>query len=299
MFYNRPMPVKQSAIHVVTIAYNPGPELDAMVFSLLKAGRQVDNASGDLGVSLTIVDNGTETERVDALAEQYRDQLQVRVLRPGENLGYGRAANLGLDDVAEPWVCVANPDTVFKPGALAAMVAAGQRWPQAGIFGPQLLESNGNVYPSARALPSIRNGIGHAVFAHLWPHNPWTKAYHGSTTGEHVTGWLSGACLVIRASVWREIGGFDPRFFMFFEDVDLGRRAGEAGYASVYVPSAVVVHEQGASWKARPARMIRAHHESAKQYLAGAYPGMKFAPLRGVLGLGLDMRAWWQTRDNE
>ncbi|QJC21113.1 glycosyltransferase family 2 protein [Arcanobacterium buesumense] len=287
------------AIHVVTIAYNPGPELDAMVSSLLDAGQHIDDTPADLTIRLTIVDNGTEPARVDALAEQYGDQLQIRVLRPGENIGYGRAANLGLDGTIEPWVCVANPDTVFQPGSLARLVAAGQRWPQAGIFGPQLLESNGDVYPSARALPSIRNGIGHAVFAHIWPKNPWTRAYHGNTDNEHVAGWLSGACLVIRTQIWREIGGFDPHYFMFFEDVDLGRRAGEAGFASVYVPSAVVVHEQGASWKARPARMIHAHHNSAKQYLTDAYSAWYYAPLRAMLSAGLDVRAWWQTRGRD
>lgn len=85
-----------------------------MVSSLLDAGQHIDDTPADLTIRLTIVDNGTEPARVDALAEQYGDQLQIRVLRPGENIGYGRVANLGLDGTIEPWVCVANPDTVFN-----------------------------------------------------------------------------------------------------------------------------------------------------------------------------------------
>lgn len=178
-------------IHVVTITYNPGPELDAMVASLRYAGiRGADNRL--VKISLTIVDNGSDTERVDALVGEYATEFSARVIRPGRNLGYGRAANLGLRDISEPWVCVANPDTVFQPEALVELVAAGQRWPKAGIFGPRLLERDGSVYPSARALPSLATGIGHAVFSHLWPENPWTKEYHGHTETEHVTGWLSG-----------------------------------------------------------------------------------------------------------
>ncbi|WP_239519523.1 glycosyltransferase family 2 protein [Arcanobacterium phocisimile] len=286
-------------IHVVTIAYNPGPELEAMVSSLRVACRLHGASDPSVNITLTIVDNGSQAERVDAIVDQYAQEFSARVIRPGRNLGYGRAANRGLHDATEPWVCVANPDTVFQPGSLVELVNAGNRWPQAGIFGPRLLERDGKVYPSARALPSLRNGVGHALFAHVWPANPWTRAYHGNTEHEHVAGWLSGACLLIRTSAWRKLEGFDPRYFMFFEDVDLGRRAGEVGITSVYVPSAAVVHEQGASWKARPAKMIRAHHDSAKQYLADAYPGIAYVPLRALLGAGLDVRAWWQTRGSE
>lgn len=285
-----------STIHVVTIAFNPGPELDAMIESLCHAGDGTGDVAG-VAVRLTIVDNGEDPQRVDRLACEYAERLGVRVIRTGENVGYGRAANVGLEDATEPWVCVTNPDTVFHPGSLAQLVSAGERWDKGGVFGPRLLENDGSTYPSARALPLLSNGIGHALFVHIWRSNPWTRAYHGRTDKEHAAGWLSGACLLIRTTVWNQLGGFDPNYFMFFEDVDLGRRAGEAGYLNIYVPSAVVTHEQGASWKKRPAKMIRAHHDSAKRYLAGTYSGARYAPLRALLGTALNFRAWWQTRD--
>lgn len=276
---------------VVTIAYNPGREL-------VKFAATLRGAAAGLGVDLVIVDNGEERELVDQVARRFG----ARVVRPGRNLGYGGAANLGAETMTaqHDWLLVANPDVAWQPGALKALVEAGERHPQAGSLGPRILNLDGTVYPSARALPSLTAGAGHAVFAHVWPGNPWTARYRqtqevmGET--EHPCGWLSGACLLVRREAWDQVGGFDTSYFMFFEDVDLGERLGEAGWENVYVPGAVVVHDQGRSWRDKPAAMIRAHHDSAEQYLTRRYAAPWQAPLRGALALGLRARCWWQAR---
>ena len=103
-------------------------------------------------------------------------------------------------------------------------------------------------------------------------------------------GWLSGACLLLPAAAWRRLGGFDDDYFMFFEDVDLGARVGRAGWLNVQVHDSVVIHEQGASWKARPEKMIRAHHASARRYLSGVYDAPWQAPVRWALRGGLRLR---------
>ena len=271
-------------IHVVTVAYNPGPEIEAMIGSL-----PWDDPSLDMTV--TIVDNGSEGSLVDELADRY----PVTLLRTGENLGYGRGANAGFGGADAPWFLLLNPDTVVHDGAITELIQAAGRWPKAAVLGPRLVGVDGEDYPSARELPSLRHGIGHAIFANVWPANPWTRKYHGSTAVEHVAGWLSGAALLFRADRFRELGGFDPEYFMFFEDVDLGRRVSAAGYQSVFVPSATVTHEQGTSWKERPESMIREHHASARRYLDSAYPGPVNAPLRFALRSGLALRAKWVT----
>jgi N-acetylglucosaminyl-diphospho-decaprenol L-rhamnosyltransferase len=86
------------------------------------------------------------------------------------------------------------------------------------------------------------------------------------------------------------VGGFDPGYFMYFEDVDLAERMGRRGWLHVYAPSAVVVHEGGHSTRREPGRMLRVHHESALRYMSRQYPGRRYAPLRLLLRAGLSAR---------
>ncbi|UNX55744.1 glycosyltransferase family 2 protein [Georgenia sp. TF02-10] len=275
-----------TAVRVVTVAFNPGPELETFARTLGDATTAP--------VRLVVVDNGTDAAVVNDVAARYG----ADVVRPGANLGYGAAANLGARPGTEPWVVVANPDIAWRPGALDALLAAGERHPRAGALGPRILNPDGTVYPSARPLPSLVQGAGHALLGRVWPANPWTRAYHaGQADGhERAVGWLSGACLLLRREAAAAVAGFDEGYFMFFEDVDLGDRLGRAGWENVYVPAAVVVHDQGVSWRDRPAPMIRAHHRSAERYLHRRYRAGYQAPLRYALSAGLRLRCWWQTR---
>ncbi|MCM3661061.1 glycosyltransferase family 2 protein [Georgenia satyanarayanai] len=275
-------------VRVVTVAYNPGDELESFATSLRGATSR--------GATLVIVDNGSEREVVDGVARRHG----AEVLRTGTNLGYGGAANLGARDGEEPWVVVANPDIVWKAGALDALLDAGSRHERAASLGPRILNTDGTVYPSARAVPSLTQGAGHALFVRVWPGNPWTRRYHQRQEqvqlAEHAVGWLSGACLLLRREAFREVGGFDESYFMFFEDVDLGERLGLAGWHNVFVPTACVVHDQGTSWRERPATMIRAHHRSAEQYLHRRYDAWYQLPLRAAISVALRGRAWAETR---
>ena len=267
-------------VRVVVVTYNPGETIGAFVTS-------VGTATASREVEIVMVDNGSSDGAAEAAAVAGR----ARLIETGENLGYGAAANLGARGSEAGWLVISNPDIEWHPGALDALLSATGRWPTAGAFGPAILEPDGSVYPSARALPGLRTGIGHGLFARVWPGNPWTRRYRGATDGrERSAGWLSGSCVMVRREAFEAIGGFDPGYFMFFEDVDLGLRLGRAGYASVYLPTAVVTHLGGHSWRAQPARMIGAHHASAARYLSRRYRAWYLAPVRVALRAGLAVR---------
>jgi N-acetylglucosaminyl-diphospho-decaprenol L-rhamnosyltransferase len=218
----------------------------------------------------------------------------VRLLRIGENVGYGTAANRGVAEWGPEvgWVAVANPDIEWHPGSLDELLAAAQRWPRAAALGPLIRQPDGTVYPSARLLPDLVRGIGHAVLGPVWPGNPWTCAYRQSDTalGERRAEWLSGSCLLLRRAAFEAIGGFDPRYFMYFEDVDLGDRLGRAGWLNVYVPSAEVTHLGGHATSRVPEQMLAVHHDSTYRYLADRHTSLLDAPLRLVLRAGLATR---------
>ena len=280
-----------AAIRVVVVTYWPGETLASFLDSLAGATRRA--------VRVVLADNGSGDGAPEAAAAAYPN---VRLLRTGGNLGYGAAANAGAgpagdgagdgDAAGEEWLVVANPDITWHDGALDALLDATARWPGAGAFGPAILTPEGDLYPSARAFPTLGRGIGHALAGWWWPGNPWTRAYRRERGGpeEAPAGWLSGSCLLLRRAAFDAVGGFDPAYFMYFEDLDLCRRLADAGWQSVYVPSAVVEHTGAHSTKRNRAAMLRAHHASAYRYLAGRYAGPRWLPVRVALRLGLAAR---------
>jgi N-acetylglucosaminyl-diphospho-decaprenol L-rhamnosyltransferase len=282
-------PTYGDELAVVTVTYSPGETLARFLDTLGKATTRP--------VHVVLADNGS-TDGAPELAAEERSN--VTLLRTGGNLGYGAGANRGVAslDRSFGWIVVANPDLEWGDGALDTLLEAATRWPRGGAFGPLIKNVDETTYPSARLLPSLGKGIGHAVVGRVWPGNPWTTAYKQSDTliGEREAGWLSGSCLLLRREAFDSVDGFDPRYFMYFEDVDLGDRLGRAGWLNVYVPSAEVIHLQGHSTSRASATMLAAHHDSAYRYIADRHPGWRWAPLRAAVKAGLKLRLRLETR---
>lgn len=269
-------------IRVVVVTYFAGSHLDAFLDSLVAATARP--------YVVVCADNGS----ADGSVERAVQRKHVQLLATGGNIGYGAAANAGARGAAEDWLVVANPDITWAAGSLDVLLDAAARWPQAGALGPAILTPQGDLYPSARAFPSLSRGIGHALLGWCWPGNPWTRAYRRESgiPVEAPTGWLSGSCLLVRRSAFEAVGGFDSRYFMYFEDLDLCRRLAAAGWQSVFVPASVVEHVGGHVARApkHVRRMLLSHHRSAYRYLAGQYGGLRWAPVRVVLAAGLAAR---------
>ncbi|TKV58909.1 glycosyltransferase family 2 protein [Nakamurella flava] len=282
-------------VGIVVVTYSPGESLTAFLDSVPGATSRP--------VTVVMADNGSTDGSVERAAARDADATggpEVRLLRTGGNLGYGRAANAGVADLgpAVAWVMVVNPDVVLGPGSVDELIAAAGRHPDAGAFGPLITTEDGVVYPSARALPSLVAGVGHAALGWWRPSNPWTRSYRldRAEPVERTAGWLSGSCLLLRRESFAAVDGFDPGYFMYFEDVDLGERLARAGWRNVYVPSARVVHTGGHATEKAPALMADAHHRSAYRYLSRRYPARWQAPLRLVLRAGLALRAFLSRR---
>jgi N-acetylglucosaminyl-diphospho-decaprenol L-rhamnosyltransferase len=273
---------------VVTVTYSPGETLERFLATLAKATERP--------VRVILADNGS----TDGAPERAATQDGVQLVDMRENLGYGAAANRGVAELGDEvgWVVVANPDLEWGAHSLDELLDAAQRWPRGGAFGPLIKEPNGAVYPSARLLPSLGRGIGHAVFGKVWPGNPWTRAYRQADERivERTAGWLSGSCLLMRREAFDSVDGFDPRYFMYFEDVDLGDRLARAGWQNVYVPTAEVVHIGGHSTARASARMLAVHHDSAYRYLADRHRQWWWQPVLLVIRVGLAIRLKIETR---
>lgn len=220
-----------------------------------------------------------------------------RILRVDKAFPYGAAANAGVRDTTAEYVVIASPSIRWGTGALDQLLAAARRWPTGAAFGPLICLPDGATYPSARCVPTLSKGIGHAVLGRWWTTNPWTRGYLGNYDGEERTaGWLSGSCLLLRRDAFDSVGGFDPGFVAFFEDLDLGERLTRAGWHNVYAPSAVVRHVGVGVTGRETATMTIEHHRSALRYLSRRYAGLRWLPLRLALRLGLAIRSRWARR---
>ena len=265
---------------VVVVTYFPGDTITSFLQSVVGA---------DAVETVTVVDNAAG----DDVAERAAAEAEVTFLPAGRNGGYGAGANLGAANGTADWILISNADIVVSPGAIAALVAVGESDPSIGAVGPRVCEIDGTTYPSERPLPTLVLGAGHAIFGKVWPGNPWSKRYRidlHPLGGEVEAGWLSGACLLVRRTAWEAVGGFDEGYFMFFEDVELGRSLAAAGYRSVWTPKASVVHLGGHSYRSDPAPMLEAHHASARRYVGRVYPHWWQAPVRAAVAAALDMR---------
>jgi len=276
---------------VVTVTYSPGPHLDRFLATLSHATERP--------VTVIMADNGSTDGAPEEAVTRYPN---ARLLRTGGNLGYGTAVNRAVAEIgpeAEFFV-VANPDVQWGAGCIDVLLEAAGRWPRAGALGPLIHDPDGSIYPSARHLPSLIRGGMHAVVGPFWKANPWTAEYRQERTepSERPVGWLSGSCLLLRRAAFDEVSGFDERYFMYMEDVDLGDRLGKAGWQNVYVPLAEILHDKGHATGRDPARNLAAHHTSTYTFLADRHARWWQAPLRWTIRGALAARASLVVRNS-
>ena len=274
-------PPSSGPLRVVVVTYSPGEALEGFIESLSEATTRP--------VEVVLADNGSTDGAPERAAARHP---HVRLLRTGGNVGYGAAVNAGMAGLTDGYAVVANPDVRFDPGSVDERLTVAARWPRAATVGPAIRTPGGELYPSARDLPRLSTGAGHALLGWAWPGNPWTARYRREREAprERPAGWLSGSCLLVDVAAFWSVGGFDPGYFMYFEDVDLAERLTRRGWLHVYAPSAVVTHAGGHATRREPHRMQRVHHTSALRYLSGQYPLRRHAPLRVAMRAGLGAR---------
>jgi N-acetylglucosaminyl-diphospho-decaprenol L-rhamnosyltransferase len=235
-----------------------------------------------------VVDNGSGDGSVASLRAALPD---VVVVEPGRNLGYAAAANRGIAATSAPVVAVCNADLVVEPSTAGAMVARFDAEPDLAALGPMLCNPDGTQYPSARAHSSTVDAVGHAMLGRLFPRNPFTRRYRqldADWTRRRDVDWVSGAVMFLRRSAVDSVGGWDERYFMYMEDVDLCWRLRRLGWRIAYEPGGRVIHVQGASTALHPYRMIAEHHRSVYRFAARRWQGphrLLLIPAAGFLAV--------------
>ena len=161
------------------------------------------------------------------------------------NIGFGAANNLAAARARAEYLFFLNPDTVIQPHALENLVAFLDSHPQATIAAPLLLDSQKKLYPfvGSRELTPLQGILSHSFINKYWPrHGFWIETAH--LIRSTPAGVVPGTAFMIRKSIFDQIGGFDPKFFLYFEESDLCRRVGQQIYL---LPDSKVIHYWGSS----------------------------------------------------
>ena len=217
-------------LSVVLVALN-GREMTLDCLATLKG------AAAGLDYETLLVDNGS----TDGTADAVEAKFGIRVIRNGENRGYGPAANQGMREASGRIVALVNNDTRLAPGSLRSLVEFLDRTPACGIVGPQLLHEDGRSQHSFDVEPGLATELlNKSLLRRLRP-----GAYPSrlQDRGEpFAVENLVGACFVVRRSLIEELGGFDEAYVNGGEDVDLCFRARAAGRVNAVALRSVVRH---------------------------------------------------------
>jgi GT2 family glycosyltransferase len=276
---------------VILVTYQSAAYVRRCVESVAQATHRVS-------FEILAVDNASDDDTV-ALLE--RGQPPVRVLRNETNLGFGRAANRAAREAQGRYLLLLNPDTEVQDHAIDRAVAFADAHPDIGILGGKLLNPDGTLQRAARRsipYPSVAffqlSGLGR-----VWRNHPAAGAYNLERLDPEETadvGAVSGAFLLIRKEIWDRVGGFDERFFLYGEDLDLCLSVTRLGYRVVYYPEAAVLHHKGASSRQARRRANREFHRAMRlfhdKHFAAGRPFLVNAAVRGGIAVRGTLNDW-------
>jgi GT2 family glycosyltransferase len=281
-------------VAAVLVNYNAGEELRTALQSLASelSGRAweavvVDNASSDGSA---------------VIADEFAPH--ARLIRNPSNVGFSRAVNQGIAASTAPLILVMNPDCRLESGALNVLQRELQHHDRCAVVGPRILDPDGSVQGSARGDPDMLTGLfGRATLLQkMFPRaavarrNVVSEEAIASGLRSVAVDWLSGACMLVRRDPLAEVGGFDERYFLYWEDADLCRRLRGRGYHVRYVPGATAVHRVGHSSRSAQAAAIRAFHASAYLYYVTHVSPRRLDGKRLIARVLLAARCWVSLR---
>jgi N-acetylglucosaminyl-diphospho-decaprenol L-rhamnosyltransferase len=220
-------------VTAVIVSYNSRGVIASALDSLRSA-----HESGILAECL-VIDNHSADATSDFVK---REHAWCKFLQNRENLGFGRACNIGFACARTPYVLLLNPDATLAEIDLRRLVAFLESTPAAGVAAPAIREPNGDLQPAGGLLTPrglLREAITGTVSDDRQPIIPGTAPFR--------TNWVCGAVALLRTTMLDQLGGFDPRYFLYFEETDLWRRAQHAGWELWAVGEAVGTHVKAAS----------------------------------------------------
>jgi N-acetylglucosaminyl-diphospho-decaprenol L-rhamnosyltransferase len=252
----------QIDISVIIVSYNCLEPLRDCLNSL--------SVTEKISSEITVVDNDSR----DGTPEYLRS-LRIKAIFPGKNLGYGAAVNLGAAEVHGKYILVTNPDTIYTPDILKSLYDFAESHPKAGLVAPLLLHPDGTVQISARAFPRRRDlALGRGSLVHKLGLSDIKKAgyFENIGTEPQIVPTVPATAVLLSSVLFKKLNGFDKRYFMYMEDIDLCRRVTDLGYEIWILPPVKIKHSWRQSTSKRPYFASFYHHVSVYKYFIKFHP---------------------------
>jgi len=286
---SEPQPVLERArdgaveLSVIVVTHNSSAVLDGLISSLTKYPPRAP-------WELIVFDNAS---REDVVAVFKARLPHVSAIAGAANIGFAAGVNAAAGKAKGRWLFLANPDIRWEGGVLDRLMQFLEEHPRAAAVSPRL------VFPDGRPQLSIRRFPNHA---NIWssrgtPWGAWVSSlrWFGSYTlsdpqSPATVEAVSAASLMVRAGVFRSVGGMDPEFFLYVEDTDLCRRLSDHGWEVWIDPTITVTHRWGAATKRDPT-LGAYHRQSVRRYFLKHHANK---PVRNAILFGvLSMADWW------
>ena len=254
---------REKSCSIIIVTYNSSLSIGACLAPLVNMS----------DVEVVVVDNDSRDGTATLLKEKFPT---ITLITLGENIGFGRACNIGVAASSGSYVFLLNPDAVASAQAIRTLVEFFEKHPRAGIVGGRLVDPSGLPLESMGNRPTlVRLLLGKPIgwgAKRVDPSGMFGRAigkifpkFRSPHKAEPVT-WVSGAALCCRRQVWNDTGGFDENFFLYFEDVDLCLRAAQVGLEVWHVPAAVVTHQSGASFAGNLSYQKRIYYANQRYF---------------------------------
>jgi hypothetical protein len=250
------------ALSIAVVSFNTRDLLRDCLHALLAECARLPGASS---AEILVVDNGSRDGSAEMVAREFSaTATPVRLIASAVNLGFGVANNRAIEQARGRYIVLVNSDAFPHEGALARALARMDADPTAGAGGARLVKRDGSWQPSARAFPSIWcDACLLTGLAKRFPRSRILAAAErtwADPAEAAAVDWVTGAFLILRRQALDTTGLFDPRFFLYCEEVDLCRRIHAAGFRVLYWPDIVVTHLHGES--SRQAGQEFSEHEA-------------------------------------
>ncbi len=288
------MPVKSDKLISIVIVNYKVPEC------LRDAIRSVQDAELAEQTEVLVVDNASGDNSKELITSEFKN---VNWIQLKTNVGFGKACNIGVQSSIGKYVLLLNPDTVIAKDTLRVAVDFMQSHPKAGLMGPKILNQDGSLQASCRRgfITPLVAFYYFTGLSRLFPKSKHFARYHLTYMDENksaVVDAVSGSFMFIRRSLFDQLNGFDERFFMYGEDIDLCWRVRELGYEVWYYPLTQIIHRKGQSSSRSPLRSRLAFYEAmiifSKKYShirGGFFPDWLI--FIGVIILSIQYTAKW------
>jgi len=304
------MTTSQPIVSIIIVSYNTRQMTLDCIQSV------IDQTA--VSYELIVVDNASSDGSAEAIAEAYPD---IHLMAETDNHGFAKANNIAAEVSTGEYVLLFNPDTLVLDGAIDKLLAFAQAQPDAGLWGGRHLDAERRMRKDAcwRKLSLWNVFCRTAGLTGLFSESEFfnSEAYGGwQRDTERQVDVITGALFLIKRDFWNALGGFDLRYIMYGEEVDLCLRAAAMGAQPRFTPEAEIIHYGGASETVRADKMVRMmrakltlidlHFPSWQRWIGhtlfGLWPWSRAQAVRlkGMLKGGTDENAWaeiWARRD--